>query len=159
MNNATYFLHGLDSSGQGTKGRYFGTHFPWIERPDFSGSLEERLETFSRLANGKDRLTLIGSSYGGLMAAVFAIRQTRRVTRLILFAPALNYEKFTPPAKKIPTPTLLYIGKQDNVTPVDQVVPLAKKTFANMELHITNDDHMLHSTFHQLNWQKILEST
>ena len=39
MKNTTYFLHGLDSSGSGTKGRFFALNFPHVVCPDFAGPL------------------------------------------------------------------------------------------------------------------------
>jgi hypothetical protein len=36
------------------------------------------------------------------------------------------------------------------------VTPLAKATFADLEIRIVDDDHMLHETFQQLDWQKLL---
>ena len=38
------FIHGLESSGQGYKGRFFRKIFPNILTPDFKGELNERME-------------------------------------------------------------------------------------------------------------------
>jgi len=152
----TFFLHGLDSSGRGTKGKYFARHFPEVACPDFSGGLEERLDQFAAVCDGHDRLTLIGSSFGGLMATCFAIRRPERVQRLILLAPALNFAGYAVPEKKIETPTLVVIGRHDTVTPPEQVLPMARRTFAVLEEILADDDHMLHSTFQALNWRELL---
>ncbi len=151
----TFFLHGLESSGNGTKGQYFTRHFPQIKCPDFTGDLNERLEVFERLTAGKNNLTLIGSSFGGLMAACFALKHPTRVKQLVLLAPALNY-LYTPPAEKLSIATLAVIGTHDVVTPPAITVPLAEKSFSNLELRLVDDDHLLHHTFQELEWEKIL---
>jgi pimeloyl-ACP methyl ester carboxylesterase len=99
---------------------------------------------------------LVGSSFGGLMATVFAIVHENQCSRLILLAPALNFPEYSPPEKKITTPTRLFIGKNDTVTPPDQVLPLAKQTFLNLDVTICDDDHMLHTAFYELDWQNML---
>ncbi len=156
MTNTTYFLHGLDSSGGGTKGRFFAKNFPHVVCPDFTGTLAERLGQLAKLCHSERQLILIGSSFGGLMATCFATHHHTKINRLILLAPALNFEGYTPPAKKLSTPAYLLVGKYDTVTPADQVVPLAEATFANLECHIAEDDHMLHNTFQLLNWDKLI---
>lgn len=154
--DSVFFLHGLDSSGQGTKGRYFAEHFPHIHRPDFTGTLSDRLARLGQLCGDRRRLVLIGSSFGGLMAAVFAARNPDRVERLILLAPALNFPEYRPPAEKLAIPSLLVIGRHDTVTPPHLVVPQAEATFADLELRIENDDHMLHASFMHLPWCRLL---
>ncbi len=153
----TFFLHGLDSSSQGTKGRFFADNFPGLVSPDFKGDLAERLRVLETLCLNENDITFIGSSFGGLMAACFTIRHPEKVTNLILLAPALNYGEYRPPKKMLPTPTILIVGKHDTVTPADKIIPLAKKTFVNLEIRIEADDHMLHNSFKQLDWRKLLE--
>ena len=154
--SSTIFLHGLDSSSLGTKGRFFKTHFQHVIRPDFNGDLEERLQHLERICENKTNLTFIGTSFGGLMAACFALKHPRRVTRLILLAPALNYEDYRAPEVKLTTPTTLVIGQHDTVTPADLVIPLAEKTFSNLDIYVEDDDHMLHNSFQQLNWNELI---
>ena len=150
------FLHGLDSSGQGSKGRFFAQHFPHILRPDFSGSLDQRMERLQQLCFGKNHLTLIGSSFGGLMATLFASLHPDRVARLILLAPALNYGDYRPPRQPLTIPTTLIIGKDDTVTPAELVLPLARASFANLDITVADDDHLLHATFPTLPWHRLL---
>jgi len=156
MKNKTLFLHGLESSSKGTKGRFFQKNFPHVICPDFTGTLENRLEKLLPICGDNMNITLIGSSFGGLMATCYAISNPDKVARLILLAPALNFADFRPPAKKLAIPTLLVVGKNDNVTPADLVVHLAKKTFSNIEIKIPDDDHMLHQSFENIEWQRHL---
>lgn len=156
MINTTYFLHGLESSGSGTKGRFFTRNFPQVVCPDFEGTLANRLKQLDELCEKHQQLTLIGSSFGGLMASCYAKEHLGKVTRLILLAPALNFGGYRPPTELLQIPTLLIIGKHDTITPAAVVAPLAKATFANLEIRIENDDHMLHDTFQWLDWQELL---
>ena len=150
------FLHGLDSSIQGTKGRWFARHFPAMRMQDYSGSLEERLAQLRAQCQGLSRLVLVGSSFGALMATCHAIRYPAQCERLILLAPALNFAEFAPPAEKILTPTRIIIGRDDVVTPPALVLPLAERTFAAAEIDLVEDDHMLHRVFSQLDWPTLL---
>lgn len=152
----TYFLHGLDSSGRGTKGTFFLRTFPQVRCPDFSGDLATRLTQLQHLCADQRQLTLIGSSFGGLMATCFAIDRPEQVARLILLAPALNFAEYVPPETAIEIPTLLVVGRRDVVTPPDPVLPLARKTFACLEEQLVDDDHMLHDTFRRLPWHELI---
>jgi pimeloyl-ACP methyl ester carboxylesterase len=156
MPSTTLFLHGLDSSSKGTKGRYFTDNFPDIIAPDFTRSLQERLQALETICIGLDHLVMIGSSFGGLMATCFASAHPDRVQRLILLAPALNFPEFSPPASLLHTPTLLIIGRHDTVTPPDLVIPAARTTFRNLEITTCNDDHLLRTAFIAVDWQKLL---
>lgn len=158
-NQRIYFLHGLESSGNGTKGRFFAEHFPQIRRPDFHGSLAVRLQQLESLCNGEKEITFIGSSFGGLMATFFAEKNRDRVARLILFAPALNFEAYTPPKQPLNIPTFLIIGTDDDVTPMDPVLDLARKTFTQLTVWTSDDDHMLHKCFPLIDWEKLLDVT
>ena len=150
------FLHGLDSSGRGTKGSYFSQRYPDMMRPDFSGTLRERMMQLDELLDADDQLIITGSSFGGLMGACLAIEQTNRVYRLIMLAPALNFHEFQVPELKVETEAVLVIGRDDVVTPPDIVVPAAEATFADVQVSIVDDDHLLHNTFTSLDWDYLL---
>ncbi len=156
MKYTTYFLHGLDSSGNGTKGRFFADNFPHIIRPDFTGSLVERLDQLAGLCAGQPNLLFVGSSFGGLMATQYAIDHPQATARLILLAPALNYAEYEPPVQPVVVPTLCVIGDQDTVTPAAVVTPLLQATFTQLTIDIVDDDHLLHATFPKLDWYHLL---
>jgi pimeloyl-ACP methyl ester carboxylesterase len=156
--NKTYFLHGLDSSGKGTKGSFFAKNFPQVICPDFKGTLSNRLLQLETLCKNQQQLILIGSSFGGLMATCYATKHPEKIARLILLAPALNFEDYQPPGDLLTIPTILVVGKYDTVTPASLVIPLAESTFAKLEIHIENDDHMLHKSFTALDWTNLLNS-
>lgn len=156
VKNNVYFLHGLDSSGSGTKGLFFARNHPQVIRPDFTGSLAARLQQFGELCTHQENLILIGSSFGGLMATCYAIDHPEKVARLILLAPALNFADYQPPAQLLQVPVLLIIGNRDTVTPATAVTPLAQATFADLKIDLVDDDHLLHATFHRLDWPRLL---
>ncbi len=155
--NTIYFLHGLDSSGKGTKGCFFAEHFPNIIAPDFSGNLRQRIEQLKTLTADQANLTLIGSSFGGLMATCFAEIFPEKVRKIVLLAPALNFEQHKPPRDKIDVPTILVVGDEDDVCPPNIIIPLANKSFSSISIEQVEDDHMLHKTFKQMNWSQILQ--
>ena len=150
------FLHGLDSSGRGTKGTYFSTRYPDMLRPDFDGTLQQRMTQLYDILGGNNEFIVVGSSFGGLMGACLAIERPQLVSRLIMLAPALNFHEFQVPDQKIDTEALLIIGKDDVVTPPDIVVPAAEATFANLQTSIVDDDHLLHNTYAELDWDHLL---
>lgn len=156
MKSTAYFLHGLDSSGNGTKGRFFADNFPHIVRPDFTGSLTDRLEQLTELCTEQHDLLFIGSSFGGLMATCYAIDHPQATARLILLAPALNFAQYQPPVEILQIPTLCIIGSRDTVTPAAVVTPLAQATFARLTIEIVDDDHLLHASFPGLDWHHLL---
>lgn len=150
------FLHGLDSSGRGTKGIFFSNLYPDMLRPDFTGTLQERIERLNNIISGYSDLIVVGSSFGGLMGAQLAIEQPGRVKRLVLLAPALNFHEYRIPEQMVDTETLVVIGKYDDVTPPDIVLPAAKATFSNLQIRVVDDDHLLHKTYRDLNWDSLL---
>lgn len=150
------FLHGLDSSTQGTKARWFRAHFPQVGMRDYSGDLSQRLAQLEEQVQGLEGLILVGSSFGGLMATCFALRYPERCRRLVLLAPALNFSEYRAPTTKITVPTLLIMGRHDTVCPPHLVQPQAEATFSDLELRIEDDDHMLHTSFPVLDWASLL---
>ncbi len=150
------FLHGLDSSSKGTKARYFKEKFTNMVVPDFHGSLEFRLQKLATVCKTLENLTIVGSSFGGLMATCFAAENQSRVNKLFLLAPALNFPGFLIPQQKILAPTFLLIGKHDTVTPPSEVLPLADQTFMHLETHLVDDDHLLHKIFPTFDWEQLI---
>jgi pimeloyl-ACP methyl ester carboxylesterase len=150
------FLHGLDSSIEGTKAQWFRRHFPGVRLQNYTGDLDERLAQLEAQVAGLERLVLVGSSFGGLMAACFALRSPERCRRLVLLAPALNFADFHPPAAPVSVPTLVVTGAHDTVCPPELVLPLARASFADLTVRLEDDDHMLHRTFPSLDWPQLL---
>ena len=132
---------------------------------DFTGSFEERMAKLNALLKDKSNLILVGSSYGGLMASVFACRtrnRTRNRTRkkikkLVLLAPALNHMLSEVSGRiKLDFPVTIYHGDRDNVVPSGPVYEIARKMFADLTYHLVDDDHSLHQTFFTIAWDELL---
>ena len=153
------FVHGLESTGQGAKGQYFQKNFPEMIVEDYPGDFAKRMERLNDILDSKNNLILVGSSFGGLMVAQYAVDNESRITRLILLAPALNLPEFRPKAQKpFHAPVIIYHGSNDNIVDPHSVKRIAKKAFSQMEYHLVDDDHSLHETFPILNWKKMLHA-
>jgi pimeloyl-ACP methyl ester carboxylesterase len=151
------FVHGLEGSSQGTKSRFFRKRYPGMIIEDYTGSLEERMDKLRRTLAGKEDLVLVGSSYGGLMAAMYACDNEPAVGKLILLAPALDLEEFGPYLNRtIDVPTILYHGSRDDVVPPEPVRRIAARVFKNLSHHFVDDDHPLSGTFTSFDWDALL---
>jgi hypothetical protein len=155
----TIFLHGLEGSSQGIKATLLRQLFPGILTPDFSGSLQERMATLSTILGEQRGWTIIGSSFGGLMGAIFTCQYPRQVKKLILLAAALPWPDF---ANQLPDPVSvpveMFHGTQDQIVPLEPTRQLAEQVFLNLTFHAVNDDHGLYKTVHSLNWHELLDS-
>jgi len=152
------FLHGLESSSKGAKASFLRNLYPEMVIPDFTGDLSTRMQSLNQILAGQKNITLAGSSFGGLMATIYAMENHDRIDRLILLAPALNFPEFSRyTIHRLTTPTWMIIGRNDIVTPAAIVVPTAKKIFANLRYDEVADDHMLAGTFRGLAWKNLLE--
>lgn len=157
MEGPRVFIHGLESSGHGTKGTFFRERYPGMIIEDYAGSFAERMERLESLLAGRRGLVLVGSSYGGLMAAVYAFLHEERVEKLVLLAPALHLEPLEPYRKrKLQVPTVIYHGTRDDVVPLEAVRTIAEQIFTGVRFHVVDDDHSLHETFPSLDWDALL---
>lgn len=152
------FIHGLESNGQGAKGLFFRERYPDMLVEDYTGSFAARMEKLNRLLEGKEELILVGSSYGGLMAAVYAFNHPVQVKKMILLAPALMLPEFLPcQGKRLAMPVELYHGRQDDIVPPELIKKIAARTYDNLTYHGVDDDHSLHATFAAMPWDLLLK--
>ena len=77
------YLHGLESTSQSGKARQFAQRFPGMLTPDFTGSFDERMAQLTPILGDESGWTLIGSSFGGLMGAVFTLENESQVRKAI----------------------------------------------------------------------------
>ncbi len=151
------FIHGLESSSQGAKGVFFREKYPEMIIEDFIGPLEERMKKLNRILKGAEDLILVGSSFGGLMAAIYACENENRVKKLILLAPALHIVDLAPClSRKVQIPVILFHGRQDDVVPPAPVEAIARRIFARLDYHLVDDDHSLHVTFPLMDWDALV---
>jgi uncharacterized protein len=93
----TLYLHGFASGPASKKATFFHHRLPSLEIPDLSAgdfehlSITSQLDVIDELAAG-DPVSLIGSSMGGYLAALYAARHTE-VARLVLLAPAFTFAR------------------------------------------------------------------
>ena len=152
------FLHGLESSSLTYKAGVISTSFPELIVPDFTGPLWERMDQLYPILGDKKDWTIIGSSFGGLMGAIFTCDHPDQVQKLVLLAPALNLPEFAsyPGREPVTVSTTIIHGTQDNVVRLEEVREIAQKVFSNLTYHIVDDGHRLHFTTDTLDWKEIL---
>ena len=151
------FIHGLEGTSQGEKARLLRSIFPAILTPDFAGVLEARLECLRNILGDERGWRMIGSSFGGLMAAIYACERPAQVEQLILLAPALLWPDFaaSPPAP-VDVPVIIYHGTQDKTIPLQPTKELANRIFRNLDFRTVDDDHGLYKTVHAIDWKALL---
>jgi predicted esterase len=160
------FIHGLESSGKGFKGQFFKRELPGCLTPDFEEYstnisikqlLENRMNDLYSLLKDKDNWVIIGSSFGGLMAALFTCENPEKVSKLILLAPFLSISELNPRnCSPIDIPVVIFHGKDDKVVSLSQSQICARKIFNNLLFKIVDDDHHLHKTIKSLEWKKLI---
>lgn len=165
MRNIIY-IHGLKSTGNGFKGRFLKVIFPEIYAPDFEPYqnkvslktlLNKRMLQLSAILKDKENWIIIGSSFGGLMGANYALNQPEKVKLLILLAPffganLINPSKFQP----IDVPIVVFHGKNDLTASIEKSKSISNILFSNLEYNIVEDDHYLHTTVKKINWIQLI---
>ncbi len=158
MPGKTIFLHGLESNSQTYKAGLIRRYVPDLIVPDFTGSLWERMQALYPILGDERDWNIIGSSFGGLMGAIFTCQHPNQVRKLVLLAPALMLPEFASflDIQPVTVPTTVIHGTADDVVPLEEVRQIAQKVFVNLTYHIVDDDHRLHKTAEQLDWEALL---
>ncbi|MFX0137946.1 MAG: alpha/beta fold hydrolase [Candidatus Hodarchaeota archaeon] len=147
------FIHGLISSGQGFKGKFFRKILPSCLTPDFVGTEEEKINQLKKILANKKPWIIVGSSYGGFMGTFYTCQYPDRVTLLILLAPVLTHPQLHS-CRSVDVPVVLYHGKNDNIVPIDATRKRAEELFTNLTYYLVDDDHMLHATVKSIDWSQ-----
>jgi predicted alpha/beta-hydrolase family hydrolase len=151
------FIHGSDSNSRTYKATLLRDLFPGMLIPDFTGDLPERMEQLAAILGTEIGWVLVGSSLGGLMAALFGAEHPDQVRKLVLLAPALTLPGFAMSrAAQVYITTTIIQGMRDELIPLEPTRRLAKKIFANLTYMVVDDDHRLHKTAKDLDWKKLL---
>ncbi|MGZ6346505.1 MAG: alpha/beta fold hydrolase [Anaerolineales bacterium] len=159
-NSRIVFIHGSSGDKSQTfKAQLLRSLFPGIVTPDFEGDFPIRMTQLKTILGDQTGWTLIGSSLGGLMAALFAYQAPKQVRKLILLAPAVSLHEFAeiPPAS-IAIPTIIIQGTQDELIKLPVARELAEKVFTSLTYLVVDDDHRLHETARKIDWKSLLES-
>mgnify|MGYP002392018360 CR=1 FL=1 len=117
---------------------------------------EERMALLIALLKDTRGWTIVGSSFGGLMGALFTCQRPEQVVKLVLLAPALIWPDFALSPPPVDVPVVVYQGSRDEQIPPQEVERLARITFRNLTFHLVDDDHGLFKTAHSLNWKELL---
>ena len=162
------FIHGLESSGKGFKAKFLKELFPEILTPSFfpyssnllmEDILKERMEQLQFILREKSNWIILGSSFGGLMATIYALKNPERIKHLVLLAPFLTSPKYyTSRTTPINIPVFVVHGINDSVVSARKARKHAKKIFTNLEYILVDDDHSLHQTVVKLNWDILINS-
>lgn len=151
------FIHGLESGNQGTKSVFFREIYPGIIIPHFEGGLSERMRKLAEVLADVSEIRVVGSSFGGLMATLFAMGNSSRVSKLVLLAPALNLlAEVSHHRETIQIPTSIYHGLNDHLIQIKEIEMIAKDIFSSLSFHSVDDDHFLHKTFKTIDWKTLL---
>ncbi|MBM4343106.1 MAG: alpha/beta fold hydrolase [Deltaproteobacteria bacterium] len=139
------FLHGLESGPHGSKFQALYDLDPAVHAPDFEGvfDLDARMAIAERDLADRGRLVLVGSSFGGLVAALYADRHPDRVAACVLCAPALIADRWPAVAAiaRVPGHTVLLHARGDDV--VDIAWSRAFAVRHGLRLVEVDDDHRL----------------
>ena len=153
------FIHGSGGDKSQTyKAKLLRRLFPGMVTPDFDGPISTRMSHLRTILGKEAGWILIGSSLGGLMAALFAYKSPRQMQKLILLAPAVSLMAFVkiPPAS-IDIPTTIVQGTQDELIRLPKARELAEKVFTHLTYMVVEDDHRLHKTAEKLDWKTLIE--
>lgn len=151
------FLHGLAGDSHGAKATLLRGLFPEMTLPDFSGSLAERMATLYPILGERQVWTVVGSSFGGLMAAIFACQRPAQVRKLVLLAPALILPDFMASnPRPVDISTIIYHGRQDAILPLEPTRRLAQGVFRQLTFNEVDDEHGLYKTAQEINWPALL---
>lgn len=139
------FFHGLESGPHGRKYEALKERFPDIVSPDFRGmrKVEERMAHAEKVTEGKKGLLLVGSSFGGLCAALLAHRHPERVAGYVLCAPAFHWDA-AGEIESVPEHGALVHGVGDDVVPIGFSEAFAAKH--GFPLFPVDDGHRLSSS-------------
>jgi alpha-beta hydrolase superfamily lysophospholipase len=143
------FLHGLESGPHGSKYQALRDLDPQVLAPDCEGilDLDARLAIVERELTGLNDLVLVGSSFGGLVATLFADRHPEQVRGYLLCAPALHLGH-ADVVTRVPKQAHVLHGTRDDMVPI-----AASRRFCQrlrVPLHEVDDDHRLHASMPRL---------
>jgi pimeloyl-ACP methyl ester carboxylesterase len=158
-NSHIVFIHGSSGDKSQTyKARLLREMLPGILTPDFDGDLPERMMQLRVILGNGTGWILVGSSLGGLMAALFASQNPGQVRKLVLLAPAVTLSEFAIiPLASIDIPTVIIQGTQDELIPMKVAREISEKAFTHLTYMVVDDDHRLHKTTEKLDWKSLVE--
>ena len=146
------FAHGLEGTPNGSKIQTLRNSGIEVIAPDFQGMpLIKRVELLEKIsADYADKKPILGgSSYGGLTAAIVAMRHPDRFRGLLLCAPALHLKEPPVDDSKILVapkgmPTVIIHGVEDSIVPISCSVEYVERSGEEIiEFNQVDDGHRL----------------
>jgi pimeloyl-ACP methyl ester carboxylesterase len=151
------FLHGLDSSPQGTKARLLKQHYPDCLIPELPPDIYVRVALVEKKV--AEPMVFTGSSLGGLTAVMYAMRHPAMVKGMILLAPAVGSRDKSILADSVDglleslyipetIPTAVIAGIKDELIPISSIRTLVRRSPQpeQIRVHEVFDDHSLHKS-------------
>ncbi|HSN76519.1 MAG TPA: alpha/beta fold hydrolase, partial [Anaerolineae bacterium] len=125
--------------------------------PDFPGDFWQRMARLEQVIGDTTGWTIVGSSMGGLMAAVFACQHPGQVAKLVLLAPALAFiDLAQTPLPPSDARVVVYHGQQDDVVPMEKTRQVAQQLFPNLAFHVVEATHDLNPLMPSIDWPALL---
>jgi pimeloyl-ACP methyl ester carboxylesterase len=159
MRRRLCFLHGLDSSPNGTKASVLKRHYPDCLVPSLPPDIHLRVEIVEKAV--QEPMIFTGSSLGGLTAIMYAMRHPEMVNGMVLLAPAVgtrdksksilgDKDEGLLDSLYIPGgfPTVVIAALRDALIPVSAIRALIHRSPKpeRIQLHEVYDDHDLHQS-------------
>ena len=153
------FAHGLEGTPNGSKIQTLRDSGIEVIAPDFQGMpLIERVALLEKISlDYADKKPILGgSSYGGLTAAIVAMRFPDRFRGLLLCAPALHLKE--PPVDDSTIliapkgmPTVIIHGIDDDIVPISCSIEYAERSGEDIiEFNQVNDGHRLSESHNEI---------
>lgn len=143
-----YFFHGLESGPKGSKYARLSEDFEVIS-PDFRGmDIWERLEKAEEVTREEAGMIVVGSSFGGLLAALLYARFPKRFRGYVLMAPALHRSEVTSEIATMPSNAIVFHSPKDEVVPFEPVRQFCEAR--GVRLREVDDDHRLGQTHEEM---------
>ena len=142
------FFHGLESGPFGAKFHRLSQDFQ-VQSPDFKGMMNiyDRLKKAERLTRGARDLVVVGSSFGGLLAALLYNSYPERFGGYVLMAPALH-RGMGEEIEKMPEHCAVIHGAHDEVVDLQAVQQVCQRF--GVEVEVVDDGHRLHDSLDRM---------
>lgn len=152
-----YFLHGMESSPQGTKSKFLKEHFPDCIIPHLPPDNQKRMEILGSLIG--EPAWIVGSSLGGLSAVLFAMKNPGFVKGMVIMAPAVGFfdktifseaERLRLGKTYIPAgiPCVVIAAEYDDVIPLQAIEDMLARSPDRTQISLikVKDDHRLNQS-------------
>jgi predicted esterase len=146
------FAHGLEGTPNGSKIQALRASGFEVIAPDFQGMvLSERVALLEEICNkhADAKPILAGSSYGGLTAAIVAMRTPHQFSGLLLCAPALHLKEDPVDDETVLVApkgmsTVIVHGIGDDIVPISCSIEYAERSGNDiLQFHRVDDGHRL----------------